>query len=58
VTPTTTTTTTGGATTTTPPPPPPTTTLVPPTGSPIVDGIVSNVNDVLNGLVGGDPPGG
>jgi len=54
---TTTTTTTGGPTPTTPPPPPPTT-LVPPTGSPIVDGIVSNVNDLLNGLAGGDPPGG
>jgi hypothetical protein len=48
---------TGGTTTTTPPTTPPTTTLVPPTGSPLVDGIVKNVNDLLGGLVGGRPPG-
>ena len=36
----------------------PTTTVVPPTGSPLVDGIVKNVNDLLGGLVGGRPPGG
>jgi hypothetical protein len=48
-----------GPTPTTPPPTrPPTTTLVPPTGSPVVDGIVKNVNDLLGGLPGGRPPGG
>jgi hypothetical protein len=48
----------GGPTTTTPTPTtPPTTTIVPPTGSPLVDGIVQNVNDLLGGL-GGRPPGG
>jgi hypothetical protein len=58
--PTTATTTTTGSptTTTTAPPPPPSTTVVPPTGSPVVDGIVKNVNDLLDGLVGGGPPGG
>jgi hypothetical protein len=49
----------GGTTTTTPPTtPPPTTTLVPPSGTPLVDGIVKNVNDLLGGLTGGGPPGG
>ena len=47
-----------GGPTTTPPTTPPTTTIVPPTGSPLVDGIVKNVNDLLGGLVGGRPPGG
>jgi hypothetical protein len=45
-------------TTTTPPTTPPSTTLVPPTGSPVVDGIVKNVNDLLGGLAGDSPPGG
>jgi hypothetical protein len=48
----------GGPTTTPPPTTPPTTSPVPPTGSPLVDGIVKNVNDLLGGLVGGGPPGG
>ena len=47
----------GPTTTTTPPPPPPTTppptTLVPPTNSPVIDGIVKDVDDVLDGLLGG-----
>jgi hypothetical protein len=47
-----------GTTTTTPPTTPPSTTIVPPTGSPLVDGIVKNVNQLLGGLVGGRPPGG
>ena len=50
--------TTPGAPTTTPPTTPPTTTIVPPTGSPLVDGIVKSVNDLLGGVVGGGPPGG
>ena len=45
-------------TTAAPPTPPPSTTLVPPSGSPVVDGIVKSVNDLLVGLVGDDPPGG
>jgi hypothetical protein len=56
--PTTTVTTPPGGPTTTPPTTPPTTTIVPPTGSPVVDGIVKSVNDLLGGLVGGGPPGG
>lgn len=57
------TTTAPGTTPTTPPPStppttPPTTTLVPPSGSPVVDGIVKGVNDLLGGLVGDGPPGG
>jgi hypothetical protein len=49
----------GGSSTTTPPTTPPTTTIVPPTGSPLVDGIVKNVNDLLGGVLGGGrPPGG
>jgi hypothetical protein len=48
----------GAPTTTTPPTTPPTTTLLPPTGSPVVDGLVKNVNDLLGGLAGGRPPGG
>ncbi|MEY2430805.1 MAG: putative surface-exposed virulence protein [Acidimicrobiaceae bacterium] len=50
----------GGTTTTQPNPPPPPTTLlpVPPTGSPLVDGLVSDVNQLLGGVVGGRPPGG
>jgi hypothetical protein len=44
--------------TTTTPPPPTSTTIVPSTGSPVVDGIVKNVNDLLGGVVGGEPPGG
>ena len=53
------TTTSGGGPTTSPPPTTsPSTTLVPPTGSPLVDGIVKNVNDLLGGLLGGRPPGG
>ncbi len=49
-----------GGPTTAPPPtaPPPTTTIVPPTGSPLVDGIVKDVNDLLGGALGGQPPGG
>jgi hypothetical protein len=47
-----------GPTTTTPPTTPPTTTVVPPTGSPVVDGIVKNVNGLLGGLPKGRPPGG
>jgi hypothetical protein len=45
----------GGPTTTTAPPP--STTVVPPTGSPLVDGLVNNVNQLLGGLLGGQPPG-
>ena len=50
----------GGPTTSTPPttPTPPTTTVVPPTGSPLVDGIVKDVNDLLGGVLGGGTPGG
>jgi hypothetical protein len=50
----------GGTTTTQPNQPPPSTTLlpVPPTGSPLVDGLVNNVNQLLGGVVGGRPPGG
>lgn len=57
---TTTTTGSGGGPTTAPPdePEPPTTTVIPPTGSPVVDGLVKNVNDLLDGLIGGAPPGG
>ena len=48
----------GGPTTTAPPPPPepttpPTTTLVPPTNSPVIDGIVKDVDDLLDDLIGG-----
>jgi hypothetical protein len=58
---------TSGGPTTTPPsipaptipaptlPPPATLPPPPPTGSPVVDGIVNDVNNVLNGLVGGGP---
>lgn len=51
---------TSAPTTTPPTTPPPTTTLVPvpPTGSPLVDGIVKDVNSLLGGLLGGRPPGG
>jgi hypothetical protein len=48
----------GGPTTAPPTTPPPSTTIVPPTGSPLVDGIVKDVNDLLGGLLGGRPPGG
>ncbi|MEY2447193.1 MAG: hypothetical protein QOH79_669, partial [Acidimicrobiaceae bacterium] len=48
----------GGGPTTTPPTAPPSTTIVPPTGSPVVDGIVKTVNDLLGGVPGGGPPGG
>ncbi|MEY2424376.1 MAG: putative surface-exposed virulence protein [Acidimicrobiaceae bacterium] len=47
-----------GGPTTTPPTTPPPTTVVPPIGSPLVDGIVKSVNDVLGGLPGARPPGG
>jgi hypothetical protein len=47
-----------GGPTTTPPTSPPTTIPVPPTGSPVVDGLVTTVNDLLGGLLGGRPPGG
>lgn len=51
----------GNTTTTTPPnqpPPPTTTTIVPPTGQPLVDGLVDTVNKLLGGLLGGGgPPG-
>jgi hypothetical protein len=58
--PTTTSTTSGrGGTTTTTSPAPPTSTLVPvpPTGSPLVDGVVNQVNQLLGGAAGGRPPG-
>lgn len=43
--------------TTQPPPPPPTTVApVPPTGQPLVDGLVNDVNQLLGGLVGQPPP--
>jgi len=47
-----------GPPTTPPTTPPPSTTLIPPTGSPLVDGIVKDVNNLLGGLLGGRPPGG
>jgi hypothetical protein len=50
----------GGTTTPTTPTTPPPTTLVPvpPTGSPLVDGLVNDVNKVVGDLLGGRPPGG
>jgi hypothetical protein len=48
----------GGTTTTTPKPPPTSTTLVPPTGSPLVDGLVNDVTKAVGDLLGGKPPGG
>jgi len=41
----------GGPTTTQPPPPPTTLAPVPPTGSPLVDGLVNDVNQILGGIV-------
>ena len=47
----------GGTTTTQPPPPPPTTLVpVPPSGSPLVDGLVNDVNQLLGGAAP-KPPG-
>ena len=45
----------GGPTTTNPPPPPTTVAPVPPTGSPVVDGVVNDVNQLLGGIVGQPP---
>lgn len=47
-----------GGPTTAPPTTPPPTTTIPPSGSPLVDGIVNDVNNLLGGLAGGGSPGG
>lgn len=44
--------TTAPTTPTTTPPPTTTTTIIPPTGSPVIDGLVNNVNKLLGGLTG------
>lgn len=45
----------GGTTTTAPPPPPTTVVPAPPTGSPLVDTLVNDVNETLGGVVGQPP---